>query len=41
MKTNVMNGVARKIRAYMRGSVAEEDAPRDKYSNELVVDVTA
>jgi len=41
IKTNVMKGVAKKIRAYMRGSVVEEDAPKDKYSKELVVDVTA
>jgi hypothetical protein len=34
-----MNGVARKIRAYIRGSEAEEDMPIDKYSKVAVVDI--
>ena len=39
-KTNVMNGVARKTKAYIRGS-DEDVKPIDKYSNVAVADITA
>jgi hypothetical protein len=35
-----MNGVAKKIKAYISGSVVEDDIPIDRYSKVAVADKT-
>jgi hypothetical protein len=40
MKTKVMKGVARKIKAYIRGPEVEGDSPTDMDSNVDVADIT-